>query len=76
MLMCFGAYSLRVMSGYTTIVNLLDYTACTLPVTTADKSIDIIDPDNKPLSERDERVMKTCKFVDVLWAVKMVIVDC
>jgi hypothetical protein len=64
------------MSGYTTIVNLLDYTACTLPVTTADKSIDVVDPDFRPLSKLDERVVRTCKFVDVLRAVKMVIVDC
>jgi hypothetical protein len=61
--MCFGVYSLRVMPGYTTIVNLLDYTASTIPVTTADKTVDVVDPDFKPLNELDERVMKTCEFV-------------
>jgi hypothetical protein len=63
------------MSGYTTIVNLLDYTASTIPVTTADKSIDIVDPGFKPLSKLDERVMKTCKFVMCRW-VGLLIVDC
>jgi amidase len=50
------------MSGYTTIVNLLDYTACALPVTIADKNVDVVDPAFKPLNKLDERVMKTCKF--------------
>ena len=62
------------MSGYTTIVNLLDYTACALPVTTADKNVDVVDPGFKPLNELDARVMNTCKSVGLLCAVKMVVV--
>lgn len=63
------------MSGYTTIINLLDYTASTIPVTTADKRIDVVDPGFKPLNELDKRVMKTCKFM-MCRAAEMMIVDC
>ncbi|KAL8924465.1 MAG: hypothetical protein Q9172_002676 [Xanthocarpia lactea] len=45
--------------GYTAFVNLLDYTACTLPVTTVDKSVDVTDPFFKPVSELDATVMAT-----------------
>ena len=51
------------MLGYTMIVNLLDYTASSIPVTTADKSVDVVDPGFKPLNELDEKVMKTCECV-------------
>ncbi|KAI4097849.1 MAG: hypothetical protein LQ344_000121 [Seirophora lacunosa] len=42
--------------GYTAIVNLLDYTACTLPVTTADKNIDVAVASFKPVSDLDRQV--------------------
>jgi amidase len=45
---------------YTSIINLLDYTACAFPVTFADKSIDKFDPDYKPLNVDDEEEWKTC----------------
>ena len=48
--------------GYSCIINVLDYTACTLPVTIADKKIDVVDPAFKPVSELDEKVMALCKF--------------
>jgi len=63
------------MSGYTTIVNLLDYTASTIPVTTADKSIDVVDPGFEPFDELDEKVMKTCKFA-ICWGGEILIVYC
>ncbi|KAL8646563.1 MAG: hypothetical protein Q9210_006066 [Variospora velana] len=43
--------------GYSSIVNLLDYTACTLPVTTADKNIDVLDAASfQPVSELDRKI--------------------
>jgi amidase len=40
-------------TGYTECINLLDYSAAVIPVTTADKSIDIIDPRYTPLNDLD-----------------------
>ncbi|KAL8650323.1 MAG: hypothetical protein Q9226_005196 [Calogaya cf. arnoldii] len=45
--------------GYSSIVNVLDYTSCTLPVTTVDKSIDVLDPSFKPVDDFDKKVMDT-----------------
>ncbi|KAL8952668.1 MAG: hypothetical protein Q9222_001436 [Ikaeria aurantiellina] len=42
--------------GYSSIVNVTDYTSCTLPVTTVDKSVDVVDSGFQPVSELDERV--------------------
>jgi len=40
--------------GYSTFVNLLDYSACTIPVTTADETIDVPDKGFKPLTDHDK----------------------
>ncbi|KAL8840740.1 MAG: hypothetical protein Q9170_001178 [Blastenia crenularia] len=45
--------------NYSTIVNVLDYSACTLPVTTTDKNIDVVDSAFKPVSDLDKAVMAT-----------------
>lgn len=42
-------------TGYTEVVNLLDYSAAVIPVTTADKSIDLIDPNYTPLNDLDAK---------------------
>ncbi|KAL8741670.1 MAG: hypothetical protein Q9190_005744 [Brigantiaea leucoxantha] len=42
--------------GYSSIINLLDYTSCTLPVTTVDKRVDLVDDGFQPLSEMDKDV--------------------
>ena len=47
--------------GYTTICNVLDYTSCTVPVTCADKSIDVVQKDFNPFSNLDREIMDTCK---------------
>ncbi|KAL9031336.1 MAG: hypothetical protein Q9196_000626 [Gyalolechia fulgens] len=47
--------------AYAMIVNALDYTACTLPVTTADKNIDVVDPSFEPMSEMDAAIMAGCQ---------------
>ena len=47
--------------GYSAICNVLDYTACTVPVTCVDKGIDSVDKAFKPINELDQRNMDTCK---------------
>ena len=47
--------------GYTLVVNVLDYTSCTIPVTVADKRIDVADTEFKPLSNRDQATADTCE---------------
>ncbi|KAL2069449.1 hypothetical protein VTL71DRAFT_14128 [Oculimacula yallundae] len=42
--------------AYSIWVNLLDYSAAILPVTLADKNIDVVDEGYKPLNEIDEKV--------------------
>jgi hypothetical protein len=49
------------MTGYTEVVNLLDYSTAVIPVTTADKSIDVIDPNYVPLNDLDGRNWAWCK---------------
>jgi len=44
--------------GYSTWVNLLDYSAAVLPVTTVDKTVDVVDEEYKPISAADEKVWK------------------
>jgi amidase len=46
--------------GYTTWVNLLDYTAAVLPVTTCDKNVDLFDEGYVAKSEQDDMIHKTC----------------
>jgi amidase len=47
--------------GYTVFVNLLDYTAATIPVTVADKEVDVVDHSFQPLNEMDRKVFESCK---------------
>ncbi|KAL2071771.1 hypothetical protein VTL71DRAFT_13006 [Oculimacula yallundae] len=42
-------------TGYTEVINLLDYCTIVLPVTKADKSVDIFDHDYIPLNDLDEK---------------------
>lgn len=51
--------------GYSTFVNLLDYTSCVIPVTTVDEKVDVIDQNFKPASEQDQKVWDDCKFFPV-----------
>ena len=46
--------------GYSTFVNLLDYSSCVIPVTTVDKTVDLIDKNFEPLSDNDRTVFETC----------------
>jgi amidase len=47
--------------GYATAVNLLDFTSVVVPVTFADKSVDVADTSYKPISEIDAAVQADCK---------------
>jgi hypothetical protein len=51
----------RILSGMSTWVNLLDYSTTVLPVTLADKNIDVADPGYTPLSATDEKIQKACE---------------
>jgi amidase len=43
----------QVYIGYTEIVNLLDYSAAVIPVTNADKEVDLADPRHVPFNDLD-----------------------
>jgi hypothetical protein len=43
-------------------VNLLDYSCAILPVTLADKNIDVKDPHYNPMNGEDEKVYQACGF--------------
>ena len=49
--------------GYSVIVNALDYTACTIPVTNVDPEVDVVDKSYRPLNEVDEDVANDCTEV-------------
>lgn len=46
--------------GYTSFVNVLDYTSAVIPVTNADKAVHRIDVPVKYLSDTDEQVQSEC----------------
>jgi len=48
--------------GYTTWVNLLDYTSVVVPVTSVKKEVDVIEKKEEFLSELDEGCYKSCKL--------------
>ncbi|KAF2263108.1 amidase [Lojkania enalia] len=45
--------------GYSTWVNMLDYTSVVVPVTNVDKAIDKADADYKPVDDRDKNVYES-----------------
>ena len=47
--------------GYSTIVNLLDYTSCSIPITTVDRNIDMKDEQFEPQNSIDKEVADSCK---------------
>jgi len=42
-------------TGYTEVINLLDYSTAVIPVTKADKSVDVINPKYTPLNDLDKK---------------------
>jgi amidase len=49
------------MPDLSTWVNMLDYSAAVLPVTTVDKKIDIMDEGYTPINGVDEKVFQACR---------------
>lgn len=49
------------MPGLSAWVNLLDYSTGVLPVTLADKNIDVVDAGYIPMNAADEKVYRGCK---------------
>jgi amidase len=47
--------------GYTEAINLMNYSVAVIPVTKADKEIDIIDESQKPKDGNDQRNWEACK---------------
>lgn len=47
--------------AYTECINLMDYSVAVIPVTKADKSIDLFDNDYAPLNEVDKMNWESCK---------------
>lgn len=47
--------------GYATVINVLDFTSVVVPVTFADKTIDVSDKEFKPLTEMDRTVHAECE---------------
>jgi amidase len=48
--------------GYTTWVNLLDYTSVVIPVTDVKAELDPVDMDYKPLNAEDKICYESCKL--------------
>ncbi len=46
--------------AYNCFLNILDYPGVAVPVTYADKEVDVTDPDFKPLTDRDRINMALC----------------
>lgn len=49
--------------GYTTITNVLDYPTVVIPVTTANKNVDVRNESYKALNDQDQRVWESCKYL-------------
>ena len=50
-----------IYSGNTMFVNVLDYSSITIPVTHADKAVDLVVPNYRPLSDEDKAVYENCE---------------
>lgn len=48
--------------GYATAINVLDFTSVVVPVTFADKSVDVMPSGFTPLTDMDATVHAECKF--------------
>ena len=49
--------------GYATAINVLDFTSVVVPVTFADKNVDVQNASFEPLTEMDKTVQAECKFL-------------
>lgn len=51
------------MAAYTEVINLMNYSVVVIPVTTADKTVDLPDPSFVPLGPEDTRNWEACKLL-------------
>jgi amidase len=51
--------------GYSTWVNVLDYTSVVVPVTNVDKSVDVRDEGYKAIDDNDQKIQDSCRFSSV-----------
>ena len=54
---------LTLFAAYTEVINLLDYTSVCIPVTHADKDIDVFDHCYKPLNDVDRENWQACMLL-------------
>ena len=47
--------------GHTVFLNALDYTEVAIPVTYADKRVDVLEKGVEPLSETDREIQSQCE---------------
>ena len=59
------------MTAYTEVINLMNYSAAVMPVTKADKAVDVVDPSYEPLSEVDKMNWDACMFPYVLMHLRL-----
>jgi amidase len=52
---------LIISAGYTEAINLMNYSAVVIPVTKADKEVDVIDNSYLPANELDRKNWTACK---------------
>ena len=57
--------------GYATAINVLDFTSVVVPVTFADKGVDVRPEGFKPLTEMDATVNSECKLRPLIWCVEI-----
>lgn len=48
--------------GYSTWVNVLDYTSVTVPITNVDKAVDVRDEGYTPVSDTDKQIQEDCEY--------------
>ena len=60
--------------GYTMILNTLDYTACTIPVTNVDQSVDMMDTTYKAMNEQDQVVVDDCMSTHLFFFQKIALI--
>lgn len=57
--------------GYSTFVNLLDYTSVIVPVTNVDKAVDKVDEGYKPINDQDKGVHESCELLHLSCSLRM-----
>lgn len=59
-------------AGYTSIVNLLDLTSVVVPVTFADKSVDVVQQDFQSTGDLDAEIHKDCTLDGLISTIMLI----